>query len=198
MAIDREASRGAEAGHASGRIYAWDGAWVSLGRFQRPENALLDPQFDRFVMRPTGGKAVLHGADLTVCLAIPLANLRLDARDVKSAYRRLIRPLIITLRECGLPAVLAEETVHLGKGHRVADCFAFNSPNDVVHEETGVKVCGCALRISDRAVLLQASIPVRPYLVAPEAVLAGGVHLPVSAWRQEEFADAFTFALKRI
>ena len=39
-------------------------------------------------------------------------------------------------------------------------------------ERTGVKVCGCALRMTDRTVLLQASIPVGPPLIDPARVFA--------------------------
>jgi lipoate-protein ligase A len=145
----------AEAGKPGARVYTWDGPWMSLGRFQRVDEAQTVPT----VVRPTGGKAVPHGSDVTVSLAIPLTDLGLNSRAVKEAYRQLAKPIIAAMRACGTLAVLAERTRFSGRGQRTFDCFAFNSPNDIVDERTGKKICGCALRLTDAAVLLQASIP---------------------------------------
>ena len=194
MSLDREALNLAEQGTASFRVYGWDGLWVSLGRFQQPENAILDPAFDRWVVRPTGGKAVIHGNDITVCMAVPLMRLGAGSRSVRTAYRKLAQPLIEALRACGLAAALAEQTPHVSSGTRVADCFAFNSPNDIVHEETGEKVCGCALRIGDTAVLMQASIPIGPPIIAADALLIGGTSQNYYEWRYLEFASKLRLA----
>ena len=57
-----------------------------------------------------------------------------------------------------------------GAAPRSADCFATVSPNDIVHPATGQKVCGCAMRLTDRAVLVQASIPAGPPMVDPALI----------------------------
>ena len=75
MARDAELLERAERGESAARVYSWDGAWVSLGRFQRPEKALLRSEEIDWVMRPTGGKAVLHGHDVTVGIALPLRDI---------------------------------------------------------------------------------------------------------------------------
>src|SRR5579862_8679410 len=77
MVKDTELLTGAEAGAAGCRVYGWDGPWVSLGRFQSPKRDLLSPENTHWVTRPTGGKAVLHGHDVTVGLAVPLDTLGL-------------------------------------------------------------------------------------------------------------------------
>src|SRR4051812_23191761 len=105
----------AENGVAGCRIYTWDGPWVSLGRFQSPDRDLVDPERSNWVMRPTGGKAVLHGHDVTVGLAVPLRLLDLTGqRSLKAVYRLVIGPLVEGLRACGIPARLAEETQFSG------------------------------------------------------------------------------------
>ena len=189
MARDAALLAEAEEGRTGWRVYGWDGPWVSLGRFQDPARAVA-PGWDRWCVRPTGGKAVLHGHDVTFAYALPHGG---DGRRVKALYRALIAPLVEALNECGLECRLAETTRYVGRGRESADCFAFRSPNDVVCPDTGAKVCGCALRIAERGALLQASVPYRPPLVAG-AIVGGGSH-PVRAWRSEEFEDAIRRAL---
>lgn len=152
------------------RVYEWGRPWVSLGRSQVPEMSLRLGCPVPYVMRPTGGKAVLHGHDLTVGMAVPLAILGLGERDVKAVYRAVVPCLVSALNQVGIPAVLAEETPFVRGAGKVADCFAHVSANDVVNPATGQKVCGCALRVTNHAVLVQASIPVRPPIVDPATV----------------------------
>lgn len=173
MAKDVELLARAEQGGVHVRVYSWDGAWVSLGRFQNPQRALVDPEFVPWVSRPTGGKAVLHGHDVTVTIAANLAGLGLtevEARSVGAAYRKIVVPLASALSASGLLAMLAERTPFVKKEGHTADCFAYTSPNDVVDPATGEKVCGCALRLTQDAVLLQSSIPVGRPLVEPSRV----------------------------
>ena len=175
MMRDAELLTAAEFGESAARVYSWDGAWVSLGRFQNPAKALLDPEAVGWVMRPTGGKAVLHGHDVTVGMAFDLRDIGVsesEARRVSTVYRRAVAPLVEALTNSGLPAVLAEGTEHVRNAGHTADCFAHVSPNDIVDPVLGTKVCGCALRVTQDAVLLQASIPVDEPLIDPAKVFA--------------------------
>ncbi len=155
-----------ERGQLAWRVYEWDGPWVSLGRFQTADSAILPAAPVQSVARPTGGRAVLHGHDVTVGLAMPLVAM--EARNVKAVYRRAIAPIIEALRACGVDAELGE-----GRAANVklsADCFAAVSPNDVVLAGTGQKICGCALRVTETTALVQCSIPTREPLVDPRLV----------------------------
>lgn len=152
------------------RVYQWDRDWVSLGMFQTPETALIEGCLTPWVMRPTGGKAVLHGHDLTLGMSAPLALIGTDSRGVKTAYRWLAEPIITALNAVGIPATLAERTPFVRGAGKVADCFAHVAANDIVHPATGQKVCGCALRLTHDAVLVQASIPLGRPLVDPANV----------------------------
>lgn len=158
----------------SARVYDWDAAWVTLGRFQRAEDALLPGAPVQWVTRPTGGRAVLHGHDVTLGIAVQYRALGLadGTRDLRSVYRAVVRPLAQALSSAGLPAVLAEDRTPAGTPKLVADCFTATSPNDIVSPLTGLKVCGCALRLYDSAVLLQASVPIGPPRVDPSLVFA--------------------------
>lgn len=173
------------------RVYEWDRPWVSLGRFQVPEMTVKVGCGVDWVMRPTGGKAVLHGHDLTVGMGVPLKLLGESEREVKAIYRRVIPVLVGALNRVGIPAVLAEETPFVRGAGKVADCFAHVSANDVVDPGTGMKVCGCALRVTSDTVLVQASIPVRIPEIAADDVFDDPA-LPGRLWdvRRTDLARA--------
>lgn len=164
MSADVDLLSRAEGGEATLRFYSWDGPWVSLGRFQNAERDLVDPSLLPWVLRPTGGKAVLHGHDLTVTLACPHEGL-----GVRDVYRMLIRPLVLGLRVAGQAAALGEETGFVGSGS-AADCFRHVSANDVVDPGTGRKLVGCALKVTRTAALAQCSIPLSLPLIDPSRV----------------------------
>ncbi len=195
MARDRELLRLAESGVAGARIYTWTGEWVTLGRFQSPERDLLDPTLIPHAMRPTGGKAVLHGHDLTVGFAAPLALIG-SARSVRDAYRFLVGPLVTALQECGVPAEIAEGS---GSGSNSStDCFAASAQCDVVHAETREKLCGCALRLGRNSALVQASIPYKEPLIDPALLFAEPASIRANPWNHEKFADALEAALRAL
>jgi hypothetical protein len=198
MAKDADLLAFAEGGEPGARVYGWDGLWVSLGRFQKPEEDLLSPTTTPWVSRPTGGQAVVHGHDVTVSLALPLAMLRHGTRAVKDIYRVAAGPLIMALAAAGLPAVLAEGTRHVSGRPSGADCFAGTSPNDIVHRETGQKVCGCALRLTKSAVLLQASIPRWAPQLEPGALLREGKRQSPTEWNHEALPNALSAALRNV
>lgn len=195
MARDVELLQGAENGGLGARVYRWDSLWVTLGHYQRPEQALRNPARTPHVIRPTGGKAVVHGHDVTVGIAAPLALLGVGPRELKGAYRSVTAPIIAALRDCGVRAALAEQTPHSGQGTRTADCFAFKSANDIIDEITGQKLCGCALKLTERAVLLQASIPRGAPLEPLEEILLGPTSPIGSPWDPTGFEDALERAL---
>jgi len=184
MARDTELLRRAEQGETIARIYGWTALWVTLGRFQRPETTLVEPKSTPHTVRPTGGAAVLHGHDLTVAIAMPIQ------RSVKGTYRVATEPLIAALNAAGVPAILAEDIgADDGDPARI-DCFAGSSANDIVHRQTRQKACGCALRRTHTAVLLQASIPTGLPLAEPASIIKGGVLVPPVTLDREVFVHA--------
>lgn len=195
MERDRRLLAEAELGLLGVRVYRWDEAWVSLGVFQQAERDLLPNCRVPTALRPTGGKAVLHGHDETIGLAIPLSILGADGRSLKTVYRAVIGPIVIALRSCGVPAALAENTAFVRGAGKTADCFAHISPNDVVDERTGLKVCGCALKLTQNAVLVQASLPNGLPLVDPQRVFARPSVAHAPAWDASNLADALEGAL---
>ncbi len=189
----------AELGEMGCRVYGWDGPWVSIGRFQTIKRDLVDPLNTLWVQRPTGGKAVLHGHDVTVGLAVPLTALAgVDGRSIKNVYRAVVEPVVVALQKCGVPASLAERTRYSNTGQRTADCFAFSSPNDVVDLNTGRKLCGCALKLTQSAVLVQASIPNGRPLVDPATVIVNADSPEPFDWDDSRFCAALKAAVQRL
>lgn len=198
MARDCDLLGAAEAGITGCRVYSWDGPWVSLGRFQSPEADLLPGAPVPWVMRPTGGKGVLHGHDLTIGLAMPAisADAGGGGRRLRYAYRVVVSPLVEALRGCGLPAAMGSAPSIQVARPGSSDCFAESAPNDIVDETTGRKVCGCALRFTRRATLLQASIPLEAPLIDPRLVFAAPADHSSAKWDSEGFPAALEEALR--
>ena len=77
MAVDETLLESAiERGIATVRIYAWSEPTVSLGYFQRAEEAHADPQFAGLatVRRLSGGGAILHHHEITYSIALPASH----------------------------------------------------------------------------------------------------------------------------
>lgn len=184
MRLDTEMLERAETGQAEIRIYRWDGAWVSLGANQEPLDINL-PQ----VRRPTGGRAVLHGDDVTISIAIPLRLIGVSSLQLRSIYQFLIESVIDALRECGLPVETGEQQTGENRvgGNRV-DCFASIGTFDLaVVDSTGrrQKIGGAALKTSQAAALLQVSVLERDSeREGPFAARS------VPEWRHEDIAAA--------
>lgn len=146
------------------RIYQWRSPAITYGIHQRlPDFLVRETQRLGIPLfrRPTGGKAVLHGHDLTVALVwqpqidrpYPSAVYRAVMPAFLSAFRRLGIPAGVGNEKAGAPSSLSDALQDGG------DCFARATPADVVHADTGIKLMGCALRVLSEATLLQASIP---------------------------------------
>lgn len=185
---------------AAYRVYGWDGPCVSLGKFQKPEKALKPGCPAPYVMRPTGGKAVLHGHDITLGLAARLEAIGVhESRSVGPAYRKIVGPIVEAMKEGGARVELAENTRFVRTAGHTADCFAHIAPNDIVDPMTGQKICGCALKLTQDAVLVQASIPAAKPLVDAHRVFdaphSGAICVGIDA---QSFFQAMERALQKI
>lgn len=134
------------------RLYRFDPPALSLGRFQpdadvdREACARLGVQV---VRRPSGGRALLHGADLTYAVAMrrpPGA-----AGTVDAVYRTLAGGLIAGLAELGVRAAIAH---HQGPAGPV--CMATQQGADLRVGDR--KLCGSAQVQRDGAILQHGSI----------------------------------------
>src|SRR5258706_8848945 len=75
------------------RLYRWDTAAVSIGRFQEPARGIdLDACMRLnipIVRRMTGGRGVLHGSDQTISIAVPAVLFGETGRTGVGTHRTL-------------------------------------------------------------------------------------------------------------
>jgi lipoate-protein ligase A len=130
------------------RLYTWPMPTLSLGRFQDAADVDADTCARLGVWitrRPTGGAALLHGADLTYAVAMPLPT----GADpgVQPVYDRIAGALIAGLRRLGVAAAIARHD-----GPPGAVCFAGQQGADLRVGDR--KVCGSA-QVRRHGVVLQ-------------------------------------------
>lgn len=154
MARDHALALGLQPGEAVLRLYRWARPTVSFGR--------NEPAADRydagrgvrlgldFVRRPTGGRAVLHDAELTYAVVVPDRTFG-GPRD---AYRAINRGLLEGLRALGVAAELSGdgEAAGLDRG----PCFRLPAPGEVA--AGGRKLVGSAQVRLEGALLQHGSL----------------------------------------
>lgn len=168
------------------RVYHWDRPSVSVGRLQSEEAVRAAYPGLTPVRRPTGGRAVVHGDDLTVTVAARDSDLPLgDDRGILSSYRQIVAGIIEAFRRVGVPASLGDVGHRSGRTDNV-DCFAAAARCDIIEVSTGRKLAGCAQRRQNGVVLQQMSIPLSgvPSITEFQDALQTEMahHLGVTAW----------------
>ena len=159
MAIDEallEASLAQPPGAPALRLYRWSRPTLSLGLHQRrlPDHWLRlagSGEID-LVRRPSGGRAVLHGEDLSYALIWPAA-----ARQRRRAYGLACGWLCRAFAELGLPLRFGQTAPSRDR----ASCFATSTAADLVHL-SGAKRIGSAQLWRRGTVLQHGSIQLQP------------------------------------
>lgn len=168
------------------RFYRWAKPSVSLGRFQRAEkvlNTLLCRERGISVVRRlTGGKAVLHGHDLTLCVVAPVRCFA-PAHQVLEVHLRLIRAIARGFALLGIPTRPVSRTNAYSLRGTHSNCFEHALPGDLTTPE-GIKLVGGAQYRRSEVVMEQVSIPIaslpsslqnvlQPWKEPPETPLRG-------------------------
>lgn len=147
------------------RIYGWERPCVSLGYFQKADEALfLDNSSEAkipFVRRMTGGAAILHGDEITYSLTLCCGDLGLDG-SVKASYKKLTSFLLNFYNDLGVKAGYAfSEPVcpkdgELSRSHRHF-CFSSREQFDIIIK--GKKIGGNAQKRRKKNIFQHGSIP---------------------------------------
>jgi lipoate-protein ligase A len=165
MAVDEELLARAQAGEQVPvlRIYTWDPAAVSIGRFQKIEeavNASVCQQrgFD-IVRRITGGRAVLHWRELTYSI-IARTDDPLFPANVLGTYKLIAAGLLQGLWNLGIPAeMVSRSNKHAALVKKAAkDAACFSSPSWYEILAHNRKIIGSAQRRLSGAFLQHGSI----------------------------------------
>ena len=184
MAIDEALLRtAADTGRTFLRLYTWSRPAVSFGRNQRCAGVYTADscraQGVPAVRRLTGGRALLHGRELTYCVAAPVSA----APTLRGGYDAINDLLLDALHRLGVPAERAAPVERSGSPG-IAPCFETPSAGELV--VAGRKLVGSAqhrdadaflqhgsILLDDDQGMLQ-SIAVQPLpVVPPPATLRG-------------------------
>lgn len=198
MGVDEALLRSAEQGRPSIRFYRWSGEWVSLGYSQQCEPPFASACAGAgvgWVRRVTGGRALLHGCDLTYAVAAPRAVLPGDLRQVAE---RIAIALERGLRDAGIPACRTPAD-RPSPGADVFDCFSQPGGNEIVLE--GRKLVGSAQRRTRDALLQHGSIGLVPHSAGVRRAtrLAENSSISLEEWgscvSEEDLREALAAAL---
>jgi lipoate-protein ligase A len=140
------------------RLYGWGSPTVSLGYLQKSPGGVdlgaCGARGIAVVRRVTGGRAVLHAAELTYSVAVPLQG-PWRALSVAETFTLFSRGLMAGLARLGLAAEMGEAA--RGAGSReAAACFLVRGMPAIL--VGGRKLIGSAQRRWDRALLQHGSL----------------------------------------
>lgn len=135
------------------RLYGWSPGCYSIGRFQRASDLTGEARTApgvSWVRRPTGGRALYHGLELTYSVVASLSDEHV-AGAVPQSCCKIAEALAAGLRTQGVDACLAPraDPVRL-RGN--PSCFDNPSAHELLHQ--GRKLVGSA-QLRHRGVLLQ-------------------------------------------
>jgi lipoate-protein ligase A len=161
MAVDEALLRSYTSGKglATIRFYSWEVPSISLGRFQKIDGSLDLPfcasRGIAIVRRPTGGRAVLHGTDLT--FSVVQQN---TGHSVQDSYRKLSAGMHTALLTAGVPADTFNDLSDSARMRSVPNCFDLKAAFELALN--GKKILGCAQLRRENAILQQNSLVLAP------------------------------------
>lgn len=129
------------------RTYMWAPHCLSIGRFQKPEKEadvgrLLDDGY-HIVRRPTGGRAVWHGHELTYSL-VAVEDHPLVSGSIAESLEKVASILTKGLMNSGIPAVLNPGNRELSTaGREFNPCFTSHGRSEIMTTD-GRKLVGSA------------------------------------------------------
>jgi lipoate-protein ligase A len=141
------------------RLYGWDRSSLSLGCFQKTSDVDVSYCVAHgipIVRRPTGGRAILHGDELTYSLSAGIRSGHFSG-GLLDSYRRIGAAFHLALRKLGLAA---ETKSQREKGRVLAGsplCFQSSSYGEILVNNK--KVVGSAQKRWDDGLLQQGAIP---------------------------------------
>jgi lipoyl(octanoyl) transferase len=144
------------------RLYQWNGPAISLGQAQNPDMLLDMPLMVKeniaWVVRPTGGREVLHANDLTYAVAFGL-DCTAMGKTIAATYKTIADCLCSGLACAGIPAQPHDSTPDpqtLRPATRLP-CFLAANRDEIMADDR--KLVGSAQKRTSAGVLQHGSIP---------------------------------------
>ncbi len=151
------------------RTYTWEEPTVSLGVHQQDTDfGPLTKAYQRsegcipkaWVRRPTGGRAILHGQDVSFSFVTNVPDLL--AMSVQESYNVLTEIVMMAFKELNVPVLVSEE--ESGRAYVLSSlCFETQTPSDVLDTE-GNKIAGSAQMRKQGGLLQHGAAFLSPYL----------------------------------
>ncbi len=183
MARDEELLESART--TTARRYLWDPPALSLGKFQSLDVAVaeeaLRPAGMDVVRRPTGGRAVLHGAGFEWSFAVVFPLDELGSESLQASYRFVTTAVRRALEREGARLDDTREVPYTRSGL----CFATALRHDLL--AGGEKVVAVAQARRGRTALVHGSVLERR---PPDELVAAVERLVGEPWRGEGLAGA--------
>ncbi|TAN39831.1 MAG: lipoate--protein ligase family protein [Nitrospirae bacterium] len=143
------------------RLYGWVHPSVSLGRFQRTsdiDTGYCSARDIPVVRRPTGGRAILHDAELTYSFSVRTDHPSF-AQGLRESYRKISGAIGLALQRTG---IMAEAKDRPEKGTVLAGsplCFQSSSRGEILCGSK--KIVGAAQKRWTDGLLQQGTLPYR-------------------------------------
>lgn len=159
MAVDEAIMTAHGAGEAPPtlRFYGWRPAAISLGYFQKAAEVNLAECAGRgidVVRRLTGGRAVLHDAELTYSIVVREDSPAIPS-TITASYRYFSEGLLAGLRQLGLDARMSIPRAAYGQSKKqTASSACFDAPSHYEITVAGRKMVGSA-QVRKNGVILQ-------------------------------------------
>jgi lipoate-protein ligase A len=143
------------------RFYGWDRPSLSIGYFQQTSDLDLDLDYCRqnfipLVRRPTGGRAIVHGDELTYSFSVRTDKEPFSEGLIES-YRRISCAFNLAFRKIGIQV---ESKMRRERGRVLAGnplCFESSSFGEILLNNR--KIVGAAQKRWKDGLLQQGSIP---------------------------------------
>jgi lipoate-protein ligase A len=167
MALDEALLLSASGGNrpATLRFFTWDTPSLTIGSFQKSEDLNLAAATARnipIVRRPTGGRAVLHDAELTYSVICPIPSGHFPD-DLHGTYKKIGECILDGLRQLGVNAELLPvdrdlERRRMASAAAAKNALCFSSPSWFEVLLGGKKLIGSAQRRLRTGFLQQGSL----------------------------------------
>lgn len=145
------------------RTYMWDHPTISLGRLQKKHEIINPDSVKRaginIVQRPTGGRHIFHGEDISFSLIIPPQNIYRWGQTVDSRTQQISSYIAKAFSSLGIN--LGKEDQNVSRAEMIhrqkAPCFLTTTPSELTYK--GKKLVGIAQLVHVHGILIQGTIP---------------------------------------
>lgn len=163
------------------RLYGWKQPSITVGCFQNLDSGRMSLEYCKeqginVVRRSTGGRAVVHGNDLTFSIVVGMDDLPPDCRGVVPSHAYLMQGIVNGLRTLDIPADIGPERHNSHEKSVGADCFAHIAECDV--RLGRAKIAGAAQVRRGNGLMEQGSLPYRESSVDFSQLFPGTRHIP--------------------